>query len=226
MLSPHTQKLLDLKCEALSLTVADQNQFVTDAFESQRKSGLQGPDWAKSYIGTSHFDFFKNRVRSVHAGALEVIKVSDPTEDLDAIPVYMDEKIKPFAALMQQKLNAISSKPFSKKEPTIAAAYLSLKNGFDFQSGVAIKDQKRDKTMSKSYNVQGHNYGQVGDGNTQQNDVTTGDANMAATGAKIKIEQQPAEKTTMRRYLIYPLIVAIVGAVVAGIFALLRNQGP
>ena len=77
--------------------------------------------------------------------------------------------------------------------------------------------------MSKSYHVQGHNYGQVGDGNTQQNDVTTGDANIATTGAEIRIEKQPAEKTNVLRYLIFPLIVVIVGAVVAGIFALMKK---
>jgi hypothetical protein len=209
MLSARAQKLLDLKCAELKLTVAEQNKFVTDAAVQQATSGIMGSAAAAGYTIRGHFEFFRGRVKALHEGAVEVINASDSSEDLDAIPEYIHAKIAPFLAEMHKKVTAISTAPYSSDEPNLAAVYAKLKADFDFRAGVAIARQKKEKSVSKSYHVHGPNLGQVGDGNKQELGAKVGSMIIASGGGNVKMAPK-AEKAGWLKYIVYPLIVGVV----------------
>lgn len=210
-MSPNTQQLIDLKCEDLKLTTAEANEFARHAGEKQAASGIKGPDGAANCLAGFHVDFFKARVRAVHAGVLEVIAASDSREDLDGVPVYVDGKIRPFVQLIQQKLTAISPRPWSQKEPTTTAMYAPLKSDFDFKAGVAIRAQEKQAASPKSYHVHGPNFGQVGDGNSQDVVVKTGDLHTAMGGSTLRVEAPGKEKGVFLKYFWLPALVVVVG---------------
>ena len=209
MLSARAQKLLDLKCAELKLTVAEQNKFVTDAAVQQAKSGIMGSAAAAGYTIGGHFEFFRSRVKASQDGAVEVINASDSSEDLDAIPDYLHAKIVPFLADMHKKVTAISTAPYSQGEPNLDAVYAKLKADFDFRAGVAIAHQKKEKPMSKSYHVHGPNLGQVGDGNKQELVAKVGSMPTSSGGGDVKVAPK-AEKAGWLKYIVYPVIVGVV----------------
>lgn len=209
MLSARAQKLLDLKCAELKLTVAEQNKFLTDAAVQQAKSGIMGSAAAAGYAIRGHFEFFRSRVKALQDGAVEVINASDSSEDLDAIPDYLHGKIGPFLADMHKKVTAISTAPYSPTEPNLAAVYTKLKADFEFRAGVAIAHQKKEKPMSKSYHIHGANLGQVGDGNKQELVAKVGSMPTASGRGEVKVAPK-AEKAGWLKYMVYPIIVGAV----------------
>ncbi|HEY4249325.1 MAG TPA: hypothetical protein VGM64_21055 [Lacunisphaera sp.] len=209
MLSARAQKLLDLKCAELKLTVAEQNKFVTDAAVQQAKSGIMGNAAAAGYVIRSHFEFFRSRVKASQDGAVEVINASDSSEDLDAIPDYLHGKIMLFLADMHKKVTAISTAPYSRAEPDLAAVYAKLKADFDFRAGVAIAHQKKEKPMSKSYHIHGANFGQMGDDNKQELVAKVGSMPTASGHGDVTVAPK-AEKAGWLKYVVYPIIVGVV----------------
>lgn len=208
MLSTSAKNLLDLRCADLELTMVEHNTIARHAFEQQARSGIQGSAAANTVCG--YFDFFKGQVRAVHEGAIAVISASDPADDLDAIPGYIDNKIRPFLDTMQAKVVAISTAPFSPSEPNLQAVYTRLRTDFEFSAGVAIGRRRTERPSVESYHVHGPNLGQVGHGNRQ--DVRTGGANSAPK----------AEKSGVLKNLIYPIIVGVTLLVVG---VLIHSQG-
>lgn len=214
MLSARAQKLLELKCGELKITPAEQSKFVSDAMVQQATSGIKGAHAAAGYTIRGYFELFRNRVKATQDAAVEVINACDLSDDLDAIPGYIDAKIAPFLTEMHAKVIAISSAPYSKAEPNLAAVYVKLKADFDFRAGLAIVHQKKEKPMSKSYHVHGPNLGQVGDGNTQNLKVNAENINTASGSGDVNIAPK-AEKSGVMRYLVYPLIVGVLLALLA-----------
>lgn len=209
MLSARAQKLLDLKCAELRITPAEQTKFVSDALIQQATSGIKGADAAAGYTIRGYFELFRSRARAAQDAAVEVINACDSSDDLDAIPDYVDAKIAPFLAEMHKKVIAISPAPYSKAEPNLTAVYAKLKPDFEFRAGIAIAQQKKEKTMSKSYHVHGPNLGQVGDGNKQELKVKAENINTASGNGDVNVTPK-AEKAGAMRYLVYPLIVGVV----------------
>lgn len=150
MLSPQTQRLLDLKCSNLRITTSDHKGIMQRAAQHQGFSGIRGPDAANAKAVGEYFKLFKERVGIVHAAALELIGAVDPSEDLEAIHAYVDEQVTAFRDEAHTKIQKVSAAQYSREEPDIATVHRRLKEDFDYRAALTAMQRKGFKPGAKA----------------------------------------------------------------------------
>jgi len=213
MLSPQSKDLLDLRCEDLLLTHAEDDTIRRRAFErghDHATSPEAAIERGKSFLVRSYFEKLRDKVGAVHRSAIEVIRTA-PDADLDEVPVYVRSKIAPFVSQISAKVAGVSSAPFSREEPNILVVYVKLDKQFGFDAGIEIAHRRQQTMPNQTIHIHGSNSGPVGIGNTQT--VDEGSVQAAGDQSRQTSLGEGKEKKFWLKYFILPLSIGLVVAV-------------